>query len=660
MFSGWNAHAQFLEKSASMGINQFHRNALLVGGGATFFDYNLDGFIDLYVTGGGESDRLYHNYNNERFIDVSLRSKIWNYTKSRLTSGVISGDINNDGCIDLFLTTSDASANLLLINNCDGTFTNQAVSYDVLDTSRSMGAAFLDVNQDGYLDIYVLNYIENSKFTYDDNNDVNGYAHECYPNFLYLSKGNLTFEESAEIYGVNNIGCSLAVAASDIDGDGYTDLYLANDYGEWVKPNAAYISNYPNIGFTDSSSDYGLGLGVYGMGIAIGDPDKNRRKDYYVTNIGKNSLLSQKQSRNFYDISESSNVGNEKMESGHNVTSWGTFFFDYDNDMDEDLFVSNGFIGTAPFLNTSKTDPNKLYENDGSGVFFDVSKEMSIDSDFYNRGAIYGDYDNDGDLDIFCATIDGVIESDQHSLLFQNQSRNNNNWIQFSLEGTIVNRDGYGALLKVFIGNSISIRELYSSGSFASQSSTIVHFGLADNESIDSVEVKWDVNHSQIFKNPPINQRIYLKQGASSFEILGCMDKNNPYFNEMASRNYACYSESLGCTDILASNYVPNALVDDESCFYGTVTNIIDDQESNINVFPNQFEDKLNITLSEPEGIFNVFLLNINGITVAELNTKGSSNLEIETRGLPSGVYFLRVVDQMKNEIVGVHKVMKK
>jgi enediyne biosynthesis protein E4 len=662
IFCSLDSFSQFTEQSESLNIHHLHQSVLLMGGGATFFDYNSDGFLDLYVTRGGGFDALYRNLGNGKFYDVSEISEISNYSVDRQTSGVISGDINNDGCPDLFITTMDNTSNILLLNKCDGTFEDVSFISGILEKSMSMSAVFLDVNNDSFLDIYVVNYIQNSKFIRDSDDDVIGYEHECFPSLFYINNGAGVFVESAKSYGVDNIGCGLAVTTTDIDNDGNLDIYIANDYGEWIVPNTAYINNFPDKSFTNVSSSMNLDVGLYGMGIAVGDYDNDLDNDFYVSNLGRNSLLKNNIGVGYEDVATELNVENDINSEGEHLTSWGTLFLDIDNDSDLDLFVSNGYVAAAPFLNVALEDPNKIYRNEGNGAFMDVSEEYGIASLFFNRGAIYGDYDNDGDLDIFSVSVDGDNNSTAYSLFYTNQLDNTKNWLEVLLEGEIVNMDAYGALVTIYYDGGILMRENYGGGTYGSQNSTILHFGLNNVTSIDSLIVRWNENNTQTFYDITVNQKIFLKENSSDYQIAGCTEKENLFFNELATYNTGCFVENIiGCTDQEAINYNPAATYSNDQCIYEVTVTGYDEPHllNSFQVYPNDFQDEIILEFENIDILYDLYIYDMRGNKIFFWNTKGKTSLSIDTSKYLSGVYFIRVNDAENPKISKTVKLVK-
>ncbi|MFY0604523.1 MAG: VCBS repeat-containing protein [Flavobacteriaceae bacterium] len=517
----------FTDVTDASGISHLYRQASNMGGGAVFFDLDNDGWEDLYITGGLGIDQLYRNLGNGSF---QLMNTTWiNVTDNYYTTGVVSGDIDNDGDRDLFVTTwrgedndGPLKRNLLFINNGDGTFTERGAFRGITQPAFSMGATMLDYNKDGFLDIYAVNYVETSSVVYDTNGEAIAFAHECYENIFYKNNGDGTFTEMAASLGLNNNGCALAVMPTDFDQDNDQDIYIANDFGEFVVANTMLENNYPTDSFSDVSVATNMDVGIYGMGISYADFDKDGDYDYYITNLGRNVLLQNDGAQNFTDIATSAGVENTYAENSSNTlftTSWGTAFLDINNDTWPDLFVANGRVPAVNFISTGEDDPNKLYVNNGDGTFTDVSNTSGVNDYNRGRGMAYCDYDKDGDLDVLVVVQDGTPSLTSKTILYQNQLNPNGsdgkNWVQITLQGTTINRDAMGAKVELTVNGEKLIQEVHGQGSHCSQHSLTLHFGLENNETISELKVIWSETDTQTFTSLDANTRYSLVQGST-------------------------------------------------------------------------------------------------------------------------------------------------
>lgn len=559
VFSGY---AQFVNITASSGIKHSCRSGSLIGGGVAFLDINKDGWEDLIMTGGTEPDRLYINQRDRTFKDESFRFQ-HNARKTSLTSAVAIGDIDNDGCEDVLFTTLNSSRpNILMKNNCDGTFVEITSYANLVETAQSTGAVFYDFNKDGFQDIYVFNYVRDYEFVKNSAGDVIGYNHGCYANFFYINNGDLTFTESALQTNLDTEACTLAGIVHESPRLEPT-LCLVNDFGEWIWPNEQLLFGEDYI--SDVAPSINMDQGIYGMGIAMTHMNDDVLADYYVSNIGSNAFLLSQEGV-YQNVSQEYGISVDTTESGQNRTSWGTIFFDFDNDGDDDLYVANGDVGTADFLNVTKEDHNFLFDNqDGSFVEVD---DRNFHINGKSRGVAYGDIDNDGDLDIAVARV-GIFEDqpgpyDTYQLL-ENISENDHGFL------TIYPRNSFGSIpygLEVSVyseGDSLT-RILYSGGSYASQSELKLHFGLGLKNFVDSIKMLWPDGERLIFEDVPINENLFVHQQEKLLLIMGCMDESSPSFNPSAEYALSCSAELSTNLEKITKNELftyPNPVIDE-------------------------------------------------------------------------------------------------
>lgn len=518
--SGHSLAQVFSEQSANMGIEHAFQDRALTGGGAAFFDYDNDGDEDLYLTRGQARDFLYRNNGDGTFSRIDSNIGLFSSVQFN-TMAVTTGDIDNDGDRDIFIATwemfngpqTPMGRNLLFLNNGDGTFTEIGIEAGLTEATFSEAAMFLDYNKDGYLDIFVMNHIENPVFTQDSTGLINGYAHDCFPNFLYRNNGDLTFTEMSEELGVTGMnGCTIASVATDFDMDGDLDIYLANDFGYWLESNVLFENVDNGAAFIDVSEETGADVQAFGMGIAAGDYDQDLDIDYYITNIGRNILI-ENENGQFADVTAFAGVENAKVPGldSLNTTGWGTAFLDVDNDALLDLYVANGRIPAIPGWTTSNEDPDKLFLNNGDKTFTDVSDEAGVSDTDMHRGMAYSDFDKDGDLDIFVVAIENL---DYHSKFYINETENDNHYIQLKLVGVETNRDAYGSKIWLYAGGKTFLREIYGGGdTYASQNTSIVHFGLGDLNQIDSIRIDWTNGHVDHIGPLEVDQLHIIEEG---------------------------------------------------------------------------------------------------------------------------------------------------
>ncbi|GIV32839.1 MAG: hypothetical protein KatS3mg031_0374 [Chitinophagales bacterium] len=513
----------FTEVGHQAGISAYSYN--VIGGGAAMFDYNNDGWLDIYITGGNDRDYLYRNNGDGTFTEVGIAAGLA-VTGSYSTAGVTTGDIDNDGFRDVFVTTwggvptipGQMRANLLFRNNGNGTFANISNQAGITHAAWSVTATMGDYNLDGFLDIYVANYVDSVRMIQDSSGTVIGFAHTGYNNFLYINNGNNTFTESAARLRVNHHGTALSAIFTDFDNDHDLDLYVANDFGQWVEPNVLYRNEFPADSFTDVSAPAGANVAIYAMGIAAGDYNEDGYLDYYITNIGRNVLLRNRGNGTFDDMTDSAGVADTFVDSAY-TSGWGTGFFDFNNDTYLDIYVCNGLIPAAPFIYNAPKNPDKLFKNNGDGTFTDVSLQAGVSDSLVGRGLTIGDYDNDGDLDALVVITSTDIPTSVRSHLYRNESSSGTNWLKVSLQGTLSNRDGYGSRIELYFSNRRLIREIDGGSSHASQHSSIAHFGLGNHTRIDSILVIWPGGRRQTIDTPAVNQHLHIVENGSAYTV---------------------------------------------------------------------------------------------------------------------------------------------
>ncbi len=503
-----------------------------MGSGAAWGDYDNDGWLDLFVVNlvgpitlsPGEMGRspakcaLLHNNGNGTFTDVSARAGV-DYRGWGM--GGQWGDYDNDGWPDLFVTSY--GENLLYHNQGNGTFGDRTKTSG-LGGRRGFwaGAAWGDFNRDGFLDLYVTGYVKyaypadlmgSSHYDAENPASINPNTFEPERNLLYRNNGDGTFSEVAVRAGVlGERGKSLGAAWSDLDDDGWPDLYVAND----VSDNLLY-RNLGNGTFRDISHSARVADYRSAMGLAVGDWDGDQDMDIFITHwiAQENALYDNQRDRSsaaggpleFMDDADRFGVGQIALD----YVGWGTFFFDYDNDGKLDLFVVNGHTfqqRNAPQLLAPQN--SQLFWNRGAEEgFYDVS---AVSGEYFRRtyvgrGAAFGDYDNDGDLDVF------VVNHSGPGILLRNEGGNRNRWLQVRLEGRRSNRMALGTKLRLVVGQAVQIREVGAQGSYLSQNTLVEHFGLGSHAEADTLVVAWPSGVRQVFTRVAANQVLRVVEG---------------------------------------------------------------------------------------------------------------------------------------------------
>lgn len=462
-----NLYAQtssFLDISKQAGVN--------ISGqcyGVAFGDYDNDGDDDLYVSRQGEPNKLYKNLGNNTFEDVSLFS---NTDYNGPTRASTWADFDNDGNLDLFLANWGAPC-IYYRNNGDGTFINETYNARINATGKPNSVNTADVNNDGYLDIYI--------------------AYLSQENVLYLNNGNGTFTDFTKESGATDPSISMAALFFDFDNDGDQDLYLTHD------ANVPYIL-YENDGtgrFKNISEKAGVNYAGQGMGVDFGDCNNDGFMDLYITNLYENTLFINNGDGSFRNVSKTAGVDDRGM-------GWGTIWLDYNNDGFKDLYVVND----TKFAPSSYT--NKLYKNNGNETFTEVSTNTVLTSPFEGYGGASSDINGDGNIDIFVANRG--IEGSQ---LFLNNEKNNGHWLEIKCIGTKSNKDAIGTRLQLICGDNVFSDQISSNSGYASQNSLTQHFGIGIHDKIDELTVIWPSGRKETFKDLAADQKIIIKEGLS-------------------------------------------------------------------------------------------------------------------------------------------------
>lgn len=581
----------FLEKAAASGLVHDYSDSYLISGGIALFDFDLDGDLDVYACGGRVSDRLFANDGNGLFTDVSEQYGIKALTEAVTTISVTTGDIDNDGVREIYLGTLANSARinfrarnmLLQLDPLTGEYEDRAREAGLRDSLFAAGAQFMDYNRDGLLDLYVLDYLEMPVPVRDSEDNLVGFNHDCGGNRMYLGIGDGNFRDVTNTTNLNDEGCSLAVVASDTDNDGDQDLLLANDFGRWVEPNALYLNNFPDEPFSNDERTSDMSAEMYGMGIATGDVNGDLLMDYYVTNIGANALFINQGGNQFLRQEGRYRVKDEFTAFGDFTTGWGTFFADLNNDTYLDLYVANGFVSSGVDVD-DRVQPDRVYLGTDDERFYDANNETGIRDTTVSRGAVYGDLNGDGLLDMVVLDVKAV--EDGTSLLYYENNGTSSNYINFRLTASQSNRDGYGTRVIAYSGGRAFLRELTAGGSHGSQHGDELHVGLGGNTMVDSVLFNWPDGSKGWLYQPDIN------------------------------RTHTISPEDLVVTAVDS---------------YG--------QRSRLEIFPNPAFDKLYVRGLGESTLFRVFTLSGQEILKGESEFDGSISL----LGLPAGVYVLQV-----------------
>ena len=491
---------KFVEFSSQVGLHYIFpgNDKQQVGAGITVFDFNNDGWDDIFQPCGIFPSKLWMN-NKGKFVDVTEEYNL-DILDHYFLQGACAADFNNDGYEDLFVGNS-GNANwmgdkkpALLLKNVRGKRFEPVYEETFSEIGNFPGATWGDVNQDGYVDLFLYNYIEiMANIENDNNTKLIGYDPDCNPNRFYLSEEGLGFKAMEEAYGLQDEGCGLAALFTDYDNDNDIDLIMLNDFGAWNHlGNRLYRNEFPKQVFLDMSDSLGFYAEFYGMSVGPGDINNDGYLDYYLTNIGRNYFYLNKESK-FTEMAESMQIDATWVNDSLKGTSWSGIFFDVENDGDVDLFVSKGYLESLEEV--SYKDENKFFINE-NGSFRDISKDTGINDSLINRGAALIDYDHDGDLDI----VSGVIKSgrgnfrglDQKIKLYKNVTKTKNKWLGIKLVGENgVNRSALGCSVSFELNGKKHIREVDSGSGHSSQSTKTLYFGLGANKTVRNIEIQW-------------------------------------------------------------------------------------------------------------------------------------------------------------------------
>ena len=539
-------HVQFRDVTREAGIHFHHERAAsaeklyleTMGAGVAWIDYNQDGYLDAFFVNSGYTPyfhsaeppqpALYRNNGDGTFTDVTAASKI--HTDGTFFFGAAVGDYDNDGFPDIYMTGYRHS--VLLHNNGDGTFTDVTARAGVgNDGNWGTAAGWFDYDHDGKLDLLVTNYVQ-----YDEDHPVEcgenrpGYRAYCHPDSfhgtsmrLYHNNGDGTFTDVTAKAGlVNSDGKSLAVVLADLNGDGWPDIFIAND----TQRNFLYYNNGDGT-FRDASYKSGAGFSEEGrpeagMSADAADVMNNGLAYLFVSHLDfeLNRIYRNNGDGTFTDYTIASGLGQTSMLN----SAFGARFFDFDNDGWRDLLVVNGHIldNIAVYHpDVTYEEEKKLYRNMGEGRFVDATKTQGADfrARRVGRGLAVGDYDNDGWQDFL------VSNNGEDAQLFHNDGASEpaaagNHWLAVRLVGTKSNRDGNGAALKLLAGDLTSYDQAKGGMSYCSAQDPRIFFGLGKHERVDLLEIRWPSGQVDRLVNLAADYFVTVEEGKTSAKAV--------------------------------------------------------------------------------------------------------------------------------------------
>ena len=532
-------------------LNYFKYTSIYMGGGVSLGDVNNDGLIDVFLTGNQVSNKLYLNKGELEFVDITEKASISG--DERWYTGTTMVDVNNDGYLDVYCSVAGKKGvkkNQLFVNNQDNTFTEKAEEYGIADEGNSVQATFFDFDNDGDLDLYVANY---------------PITHPSTSNMVYRNRmQNVNDVESDKLYrndegkftdiskeaGVKNYSFSLGITVSDLNNDGWKDLYVSNDYSI---PDFMYLNNKDGT-FKEVIKEATSQTAFYGMGIDIADINNDGYLDIFQADMDSDDNRRQKANmssmnpRLFYEtvlygfhyqymhncMQLNSGYNKEGIPQFSNISrltgtsstdwSWGPLFADFNNDGFKDLYITNGTrreVNNKDFFNKiddeeydklsfvektklipSEPIDNFMFQNKGGLAFEKVNEDWGINHKSFSNGVAYGDLDNDGDLEIIVNNID------EEAMIFENSSSQKNKYLKVRFKGEDKNPNGLGAIVYIYHDEKIQVQELTLTRGFQSSVAPELHFGLNTISQVDSIKVIWGKNKTQTLQQVKTNQTL--------------------------------------------------------------------------------------------------------------------------------------------------------
>jgi hypothetical protein len=499
-----------------------------MAGGVAVFDYNGDGRPDIFFTNGANiatlkkdapkyKNRLFRNDGNGKFTDVTDAAGL---AGTGYDIGVAVGDYDNDGHPDIFV--AGIYRNTLYHNNGDGTFTDVTAKagLDVPNDPQfgpmwSVAAAWVDVNNDGHLDLFVVNYMQ-WKYAAEPLCSYRGVADYCHPKFykplpnqLFLNEGNGTFKDVSTAWGIHDHpGKGMGVGVADYDLDGRPDLFVTND--------ASFNSLFHNQGnkFEEVGFQAGVALVedggfISGMGLDFRDYNNDGFPDiaYVALNNQTFPLLENTGKGDFREVTAPSGMRDASMK----MSGYGAGFYDFDNDGWKDLFVTRGHVESMPVPGADIDQFNTVFRNPGpAGKWVALTETAGLNASpsSRHRGCAFGDFDGDGRVDVVATALNADAE------LWMNRSPKSGHWLDLSLRGTRSNRDGIGARIKLTSASGSQYNHMTTSVGYASSSDGPVHFGLGADSKADTIEIRWPSGIVQVLQNVSADRVLQVTEPA--------------------------------------------------------------------------------------------------------------------------------------------------
>ena len=554
-------------------VNHIYYNQIYSGSGVAIGDLNNDGYPDIYFGGNQVGDKLYVNKGNLNFEDISKKSKI--SQSPGWTWGITMADVNSDGYLDIYVCRNGESMNpndrknKLFINNKDLTFTESASEYGIADKGFSSQAVFFDMDNDGDLDMYLVNQIPDSRL-FKRYKNIPKKRYQLYKDKVYKNDGGKFTEVSEDIGLGDGYTYGLSVSASDLNNDGWTDLFISNDYDE---PDFLYYNNGDGT-FKNVILDKIKHISRFSMGTDTGDINNDgaidlltldmAAEDHYRSKTNMRSMNAQEFKEMIYKGDHHQymfntlqlNNGSGEFSDIANIAgisktdwSWAGLLVDLDNDGFKDIVISNGvkkdvrnndfLTGLYEKLKTDSQDffdmsklapsnplPNYIYKNKNGYEFENVTKKWGFDMPSFSHGLSYADLDNDGDLDI----VSNNMETE--ASIYKNNT--NGNYLKVELEGSPKNTFGYGTKVIIYHNNKIQIEENTVTRGYFSSKEPKLFFGLGKEKTIDSMRVIWPDNKTLTYNDIDVNKTIRVKYSKASDIYVNNKTSKTVLINENA------------------------------------------------------------------------------------------------------------------------------
>lgn len=586
-------------------FNYFSYEYMYNGGGVAVGDINNDGLTDIYFTGNQVSDKLYLNKGDLKFEDIT-ESALGSEATEGWRTGVVMVDINNDGWLDMYVSRSGKPSdkallsNQLYVNNKDLTFTESSLEYGIDSKRPTTQSAFFDYDKDGDLDLYIMNHPYNTSRTREDKKSVQEVEAMTkrgteFSDQLYRNE-NGKFSDVSKEAGISNYAFGLGLAIGDVNGDGFEDIYVSNDY---MAPDYLYMNNGDGT-FSEEIKQRTGHISNYSMGNDMADFNNDGFLDVITVDmVSEDHIRSKKNmggmsTKKFWDVVNSGyhyqymfnalqlNNGDGTFSEIAQVAgisktdwSWAPLFADFDNDGFNDLFITNGYrrdtrdndfnmeaqkrngqfsgFEEALDLMPATKIENYFYQNAGDLHFKKVTEEWGANQPVNSNGAAYADLDNDGDLDLILNNMDEV------SFILENQLKSGNNYIKIKVEGSPGNLDAVGATIKIKTTAGIQFKSVQRERGYLSSVDPIIHFGLGSADKIEEIVVVFADNKSVILNDVAANQVLIVSYGSAKNQIMN-PEKPNPIFELVKNPSLQFEHKELFVDDFEKEILLPNKM----------------------------------------------------------------------------------------------------